>query len=212
MIKHDGGGISLMRGAAAIVALIAWAGLLIQTAVTYSMTGSWWSTLAALLWYFTVLANLLVAIVFSGVALDVPKFRSASLMAGTTLAMMLVGVVYRLLLQNLFELTPWGKVADTLQHAVTPVLTVAYWFVIAKKGRLRWRDPLLWAVFPLAYLVYALLRGAVTHRYPYPFINCNVLTAGQVVTNVIAISACFLVCGYLFVWLDRMAGRNGAQH
>ena len=37
--------------------------------------------------------------------------------------------------------------------------------------RLTFRRALVWVVFPMAYLAYSLVRGAITGWYPYPFLD-----------------------------------------
>jgi hypothetical protein len=56
---------------------------------------------------------------------------------------------------------------------------------------------------PLAYFPYALARGALDGRYPYPFIDVGTLGWARVLGNAAAIAAAFLIAGYALVWLDR---------
>ncbi len=62
--------------AAAAIALIGWVGLAVQFSATFEQSGSLAETVWILLRYFTILTNLLVAIVFTGIALGKPAFRS----------------------------------------------------------------------------------------------------------------------------------------
>ena len=93
----------IARMAAAIVALVALAGLVVQFAATLDQTGSVAGTLWTLLRYFTVLTNLLVALAFGWVAIGGrPHPRR---LAGVMLAILLVGIVYGLLLRGLLTLS-----------------------------------------------------------------------------------------------------------
>ena len=200
---------AMRRLGAALIAAAAWVGLGIHLEAQLSASGS----LPAAVWmlggYFTVLANLVVALAFSGLALG--WRASPRTVAGVTLAIVLVGAVYAILLQGLRELTAGAALANLLLHQLTPVLVPLYWLVFVRKGDLRWRDPLLWAAFPLAYLAYALLRGTVEGHFAYPFIDLAAEGARQVGINVAAIALCFLIAGWLLVWLDRLlAGRGRA--
>jgi hypothetical protein len=199
------------RTAAALLALITWAGLAIQFHATFALAGSFGSTMAVLLWYFTITTNLLVAIVFTGIALGRESFAGSSLLGGTTLYILLVGVIYNLLLHGLQELSGGSAIANILLHMVTPILVPIFWLIFAKKGELTRRDPLLWAIYPLAYLFYALIRGEVTHRYPYPFMNVNELGVGRTSVNALLIAVAFLVASWLFVWLDSVLSRRIPQ-
>ena len=116
---------------------------------------------------------------------------------------MLVGIVYNLLLRGLLELSGGAKLADHLLHEVVPLLVPLFWLFLAPKGRLTGRDAVWWAAHPLAYLIYALVRGAVDGKYPYPFLNVAKLGGLQVAINCLLIGIGFLVASYGFVWLDR---------
>lgn len=200
-MKRDG----LTRLTAAAIAMAALAGLGVQAAVLYAENHSAASTLWVLLRYFTILANLLVAAVFARAAAG---SRRVSLLAGTVLCIALVGVVYGLLLHGSMELSGGSAWANALLHFATPAEAVLWWLALAPKRGLKWRDPLLWALFPLGYLGYALARGAWERQYAYPFLDVPLLGWPRVAANALAIAACFLACGYLMVWAAIRAGRQ----
>jgi len=189
------------RSVAALIALITWAGLAAQFHATFALVDSLGSTLAVLLWYFTITTNLLVAVVFTGIAIGREPFAHPSLLGATTLSILLVGVIYGLLLQ---ELSGGSAIANVLLHMVTPILVPIFWLIFIPKGKLNRRDPLLWAIYPLAYLFYALICGEFTHRYPYPFMNVKELGWGRTILHAFLIAACFLGASWLFVWLDSL--------
>ena len=101
--------------------------------------------------------------------------RAPNLLSAATLYIATVGVTYTLLLSHLFsfEGLPW--LADRLLHYVIPLAFVAYWMIFVPKGTLRWTAPLVWLIYPLAYLAVSLVRGAHSGWYPYPFINVATL-------------------------------------
>ncbi|MBH1997737.1 MAG: Pr6Pr family membrane protein [Sphingomonadaceae bacterium] len=193
------------RIAAGIIALVAMAGLTIQYDATYAQTGSIGATLWTLLRFFTILANIPVALLFG--AIMVGRQPNPKLIAGVTLAILLVGIVYGLLLRGLLDLSGGALLADTLLHKVTPVMAPLWWIAFAPKGRLDRTCPWLWAIFPLAYLPYALVRGAIEGTYAYPFINVARLGIGAVMVNAVLIALGFLLAGYALVWLDRRMAR-----
>ena len=189
------------RAAAALVALSAAAGLAIQYRATHATTESVGATLWILLRYFTVLTNIAVALAFGALACGVRV--SARRIGGVTMAILLVGVIYGLLLRGLLSLSGGALLADTLLHQVTPVLAALWWIACAPKGRLDRRDPWWWAAFPALYLPYALLRGVAEGVYAYPFINVATLGVATVMVNASLIAAAFLAAGFALVWLDR---------
>ena len=199
------------RTAAGFISLIAWTGLVIQLRATFGQTGSVFQSLWTILLYFTVLTNFLVAIVMAGIAFGIRAFRSATLLSGSTLAIILVGVTYSLLLHGLLHLSGGAKLANIIMHYVVPVFVPLYWLVFSPKGELKRRDPLLWSIFPLAYLPYALVRGAIEKKYPYPFIDLAKLGWPDTLLNATAIAIGFLVAAFAMLALDIWWGRRPAQ-
>lgn len=199
----------IARLAAAVLALIAWLGLALQFETSLRQQGSIASTLWIMLLYFTILTNLAVALLFTGIAAGRPRDGAPRLVGWITLAILLVGIVYALLLRGTAELSGNAATADVLLHQVTPVLVPLYWLAFTPKGALTVRHPVLWAAYPLAYFAYALARAALDGRYPYPFINAARLGWAQVAVNAATIAAGFLAAGYVLVALDGgLARRN----
>lgn len=193
----------------ASVAFAAWAGLILQFARVLARLGDPLLTLWRMLIFFTVISNLAVAIAFTLMLLGVQRMRNPRLLAGLALTMMLVGIVFELLLRGLNHHSDMLKVVnESIQHDLVPVLSVAAWIVLAEKGRMKARDPWLIALFPIGYLVYALIRGLLTDVYAYPFINPDKIGWTGVWTYVLAISAVFLLVGHGMVMLDGWLGRR----
>ena len=199
------------RIAAALIALVCWFALAVQFRATFGQNASVTETLWILLRFFTVLTNLLVAIVMTGIAFGLPRSDSPSLLGFVTLAIALVGVVYMTLLRGMLELSGGALLADTLLHKVVPILVPAYWLLWGRKGGLGWRDPVIWCIYPLGYFVYALVRGSIEGRYAYPFIDLAALGPARVALNAVLIAAAFLAAGFAFVWLDGTLARRRAR-
>jgi hypothetical protein len=206
---------SITSGAARIsagaIALIGWAGLATQFSATFHLTGSLADSLWVMLRYFTILTNLLVAVVLTGIALGRSAFGSPTLLGGATLAIILVGIIYSLLLRGLMELSGGAMLADFILHDVVPVLAPLFWLFFAPKRALRIRDPLLWSLYPLFYVAYALARGAAENRYAYPFIDVGRIGWLQTGSNCLLIMLGFLAAGFALTWLDRLLGRRLRQ-
>ena len=188
------------------MALVAWGGLVVQFEASWRLTGSALSAAWVMLRYFTVLANLVLAAVFSIIALV--GRPSPRLLGGAVIAIVLVGIVYGVLLRGLVELSGGALLADTLLHKVTPVLALVYWVVFAPKAGLRAGDPLVWALFPLGYFIYALVRGRCEGIYAYPFIDVAHLGWARVTVNGLAIAAGFLLAGSGLVLVGRVLDRS----
>lgn len=190
----------MVRVAAGAVALICWAGLAIRFSATYGNYDAV-ETTWILLRYFTVITNLLLAIAMTMVALG--KRLSPFILGGLTLAILLVGVVYALLLQGLTHLSGGAVWADILLHKLSPPAMALWWLFFAPRGQLRWTAPALWAVYPVLYFAYAILRAMHGDKYPYPFMDVGKLGWSQTLLNVGGIAMAFLIAGALLVWIDR---------
>jgi hypothetical protein len=198
------------RTAAAIVALAGWIGLGVQLDASIAMAGSAGAAIVVMLRYFTVIGNLLSALLFSAVALGSRRAASPFLLGGITLAMLLIFIVYALLLAGLVALSGGASIADLLLHKVAPALGALWWLVFGPKAGLRWRDPLRWALLPLAYFAYALVRGGIEGVYAYPFLDVAALGWGRVLTTAVILASAFLVGGVLLVSIGRLLTRRAA--
>ena len=193
---------------ASLIALIVWVGLAVQFSAVIEQNGSVTETLWVLLRYFTILTNLMAALVLTGIALGKTTFGSPVLLGGLTISMVFVGLIYILFLRGLLELSGGAKLADFILHYVSPVLVLLFWLVFAPKGTQRNSNPLLWVIYPLAYGIYALARGAADGKYAYPFIDVAQIGWLQAATNILLMALSFLAAGFVMVWLDRLLGRR----
>lgn len=191
----------MARIAAAIIALVCWTGIGIQFSASFGHTHDLLATVWNLARFFTIISNLAVAVTMTAVALD--KRASPMVLGGLTLAILLVGIVYATLLRGLHPLSGPGLVANYLLHDVSPIAMAAYWLFFVPRRRLRWSAPWWWVLFPVAYFAYALVRGQLDHRYPYPFIDVGGLGGQQVALNAAGIAMAFILAGFALVWIDR---------
>jgi hypothetical protein len=158
--------------------------------------------------FFTILTNILTALVFTAVALQ-PKegwgqwLRRPSVQAATAVYIAIVGMVYQLLLRRLWNPQGAQWVADVLLHSILPVGYVLYWLLFAPRAGLSWRDAVTWLTYPGVYLVYILARGAVSGLYPYPFVDVKVLGYAGVLARSAGFLVVFLGMGLLVVAVGR---------
>ena len=78
-----------------------------------------------------------------------------------------------------------------------------WWLFFAPKAKLRWSSAFWWTVYPLVYFAYALARGRIDGRYPYPFMDVGKLGWVQTVLNAAGIAMAFILAGLALVWVDR---------
>lgn len=198
-----------MRVGAAALSLLAWVALLLQLGLSlrlvHAQGGTAIDALVIFLGYFTILSNLFVALTAGAVALA-PDSRLASpmLRGCATTAIVVVGLGYHLLLRQIWDPHGWQWVADNLLHYAVPIVALAHWLWFPPQVRLPKRAPLLWALYPVAYLAYALVRGEWIDAYPYPFIDVPSLGYPRVFANAAGLMLVFLAAGALL----RLAARR----
>ena len=194
------------RIAALILGLIAFPALSIRFAVSLEQAGSVPGALWSMLRFFTIIGNLLTAILLFGVAMGSRAASHPRRIAGLMLLMGLIGIVYALLLRTTENLTGPAGTANMLLHYIAPPAVALYWLIFAPKGKLTYTDPLRWALLPVAYLAYAIGRAQLDGRYPYPFLDVARHGWAQVGLTTSMIAAAFIVAGLLVVWIDRRLG------
>lgn len=194
-----------MRIAAAVIALIAWAGLAAQFGVTHAAGYPVGEAAWILLRFFTILTNLLVAVTMTALAFG--RTISPTWIGGIMLAILLVGIIDATLLSGMPQLAGAAGLADVLLHKATPLLVPAWWLAFAPKGRLRPRDPLIWALYPLVYFTYALVRGGLDGKYAYSFIDVVQHGWPPVLLTAALIALAFVAAGFGLVLIDRRLAR-----
>ncbi|MFI7600916.1 Pr6Pr family membrane protein [Actinoplanes sp. NPDC049681] len=169
------------------------------------------ATVTGLLPYFTIQSNVAYG-VFAAWTVFRDRPTPPALKGAVTLYVSITGLVYHLVLANPasgFSMGPVHRnlaeaIGNQLLHTVVPLIAVADWLVFDERRRFRWRYAVYWLAFPLAYLAFALLRGLVTHTYPYPFIDVGDLGYGGVALSTLFFAVAFWLLGLAFVAIDRL--------
>jgi hypothetical protein len=163
--------------------------------------------------YFTIQSNLLAA----GTALTLMQapdrdgrvwrvFRAAALVGMTV-----TFVVYMILLRPIVMLHGFAKLTDIGFHYIAPVLTVAGWLWFGPWPRLDAATVVRHLIWPVAYLVYVLVLGAISGWYPYPFMNVSTLGYARVLTNSLIVSLLLFGVAAAYKTIDERRGRGRAQ-
>jgi hypothetical protein len=119
--------------------------------------------------------------------------------------MSITGIVFTLLLSNTDVDTAIHWV-NTVVHELMPLVLLADWLVTPPAARLQLRQGLVWLSFPLVWIVYTIIRGAIVNRYPYPFLDPANGGYGSVAVYCVAILFAMLVVSGITVGLANAAG------
>ncbi len=205
-----------------IIAVLAWSAVTLQifltTRIVMDAGLSLMDGIVKTLSYFTVLTNLLVAVVVTASVLrgnsDTFVTRPGT-MSATAVYILVVGLIYSLVLRALWQPTGLQLAVDVALHDVIPILYVLYWLLFVPKGTLRWTQPVYWLIYPLAYIAYTLLRGGLGAQYPYPFVDVSALGYSAVFANIAMLLVMFLVLSLIVIAIDhlivRLRSRQGMR-
>ncbi|MDQ6702595.1 MAG: Pr6Pr family membrane protein [Pseudomonadota bacterium] len=198
------------RGCAAVIAGLGWFGLgvqlyfNIQDALVKNLPVA--GHLLDYFSFFTIETNLLVALVLTIFCArpQAERFLTRpSVKSALVVYIIIVGVVYAVLLRNLWHPHGLQLLADLLLHDAIPFLYPFYWLAFLSKGSLRWSDPAWWLVYPVLYFLYSMLRGAAFGTYLYPFFDAAQLGFARVWVNGIVLLAAFIGLGVVLTAIDH---------
>jgi hypothetical protein len=163
----------------ALLAVLAWAGLVLQLYLWLhapaAASRSLMSMLGQFFGYFTIEANLFVAVLATIAGIGTSPAWLPSAETAATVYIAVVGLGYSLLLRHLATLHGALKLADTLLHDVVPLVYVLWWIFLARKAWQPWNNIARFLAWPILYLVGTLIAGTRTGVYLYPFVNAATL-------------------------------------
>lgn len=208
--------VSRFRAFAAAAALLEWLALVLQLYLSIQITKASGAGAWAGVWiyfgFFTTLTNLLVALALTATAWG-PRgpisryFGRPSIYTCIAMSIFVVGALYNALLRQLWHPEGWQLVADVILHDIMPVLFLLYWWFAVPKSQLHWRQLGYWLLYPAAYFLYVLARGALNGWYPYPFLDVSALGYAQVWVDGVAVLLAFVAVAALLIALGRWQAR-----
>jgi hypothetical protein len=196
--------------------LVAWFALVVQFTISILAAEAKGDSLAfvliQLISFFTILTNILAAKSLT-IQLFAPEsywgrfFSKPSVQTAITSYMTILGLVYWAVLRNTWKPQGWFKVADELLHTINPLLFIIYWLAFVPKSSLVYKHVLNWLWYPLIYLIYIIVRGAICHRYPYYFVDVDVMGYSRVLIHCLALLLLFTAMSVFFVWIGHLIAR-----
>ena len=187
-------------------ALIAWVVLSLRF-IDMLIIGEYSSiaeTLFVYLGYFTVWANVLIALAFTAPLLNPDRkladfFMRPAVRAALATYILMVSVVYHMLIVPYWNPQGFTWLTATGLNTVMPILYIIDWLFFAEKRPIFYKHLPYWLIFPTVYGVTSIIRGLFTNVYPYPFLNVAELGIGDVLFNMFGLVAVFAVVGPIFI-------------
>lgn len=156
--------------------------------------------------FFTVQSNIISGVTSAQLARDPDRdgrswraVRLASLFGITV-----TGIVYATVLAKVHEPNGWQETfTNDVFHYIVPIMMVAGWVLFGPRPRIEVRTMGLAILWPVLWVVYTLIHGAITSWYPYPFVDVISHGYALVFVNAVLVVVVLLVVTVLF-WLgDR---------
>lgn len=155
--------------------------------------------------FFTILTNICAVLIYAARLFPGRLNFFASQLSRATIAVCIaiVGLVYATVLAKIWAPEGLFWLCNVLLHYAAPVIYLFWWALAGRKGGLGWSDTPKMLVFPVAYLVYALMRGQLTGIYPYPFLDAGALGSSKVAVNAACVAALFFAFSLIAIGFDR---------
>lgn len=168
-----------------------------------------WERLLDWVTYFTILSNVVVAIVLTMLIARPSVFGRQdatgavwrALRLDSVLMITITGLVYNLLLAEAGK-SGWDLLSNTLLHWVVPLLTPIVWIIAGPRGLITLRTIGLAMVLPLLWAGFAVVRGLTVGAYPYPFLDIEANGLPSVLAFVSVILVVAVVLGLVLMAVD----------
>jgi hypothetical protein len=180
----------------------------ILTAVSYQLINAGGAKgVVNLFSFFTVLSNLIGMVVWAMMVArggQPATARFAWWRGAALLYLATTGIVFAVLLSDVSVglLQPW---INFILHQLVPAAFILDWLIDGPRHRIARGAAAKWAMFPLGYLAYTLVRGELTTPawYPYPFVNVTEHGYGGVLVNSVVLLVAFLAASAALWWLTN---------
>ena len=185
----------------AVLAVLAWFALAAQLYIILRYrTASVGATLVQYFSYYTILTNIMIAWVCTVLFIRREDTSGRKKVLTAILVYILtVGLTYNLILRSLWKPEGLQLLADNLLHSIIPLLYLVFWLIFVKKHTLQWNNFLPWLIYPLLYLIYVMIRGAIFGVYPYPFIDVAQIGYPKALLNAVMVTGVIVIFSLLSV-------------
>lgn len=154
--------------------------------------------------YFTIQSNLIVLAAAIMLAwrprFDSPVWRVVRL--DSLLGIVITGLVYAIVLAPQVHLTGAAEVATIGFHYISPWAALAGWLLFGPRPRMTWATVGAAFGWPLLWLVYTFVHGALSGWYPYPFLDVVEIGLGAAIRNAFVVLVIGVMLALAFKALD----------
>jgi lysylphosphatidylglycerol synthetase-like protein (DUF2156 family) len=162
-----------------------------------------------MLGYFTIQSGLLVLAVFISLLVNQlrgtpekafsPKVRGAVL-----LYIIITSLIFMVLLNGTFETHGLNKIVLYINHLGTAVLLMIDNIISIRPRTYKWPLLFWWLIYPIVYLIFAIIEGVFFDRFRYYFLNFNELGFGYFIRVVLLLVLVFVVIGSFIIFINKV--------
>ena len=163
--------------------------------------------------YFTIQSNLMVliwltiAIIYNNRE-NKPKILGAIPRGAVTVYITVTFLIFAIILAPGYIPQGLALYTNTISHYILPIAFIIDWAFTETEKKYEWRYDVYWLIYPILYLIYTLVRGAITNFYPYFFLDLNVLSVIELVVYVIGLIILFLILGAIYIFANRIQNKR----
>jgi hypothetical protein len=192
----------MKKGFTILVALLTWFAVIMQyVLMIQNRTADVAETTIRFFSFFTILTNIIVAIFFTNNFYS--KTLNSSKLTAVTVYITIVGLVYQVILRQTWKPEGMQFIVNELLHTLIPLMVIIFWCMYAVNRLTPYSRIAKWAIYPLLYLVYVLIRGKFSGFYPYPFIDVTNLGMEKTLINAAMILVLFIAIAAIFLFIGK---------
>ncbi len=163
--------------------------------------------------FFTILTNILVALYFTTKVFHLSRFpfnlfRKKGALTAITAFIFIVGLVYQVVLRNIWTPTGLQFIVDELLHTVIPLFVLFYWYLNSTDSATTIKSLMKWLLYPIFFLLFVLIRGHFSGYYPYPFLNVTEIGYQKTFANVGIIFGVALTVMSVLLTIEKIIIKN----
>lgn len=119
------------------------------------------------------------------------------------LGVFVTGIIYLVVLGPVAQAHGLEIISHIGLHYLVPLLVFVGWVVVGPRGRCGPREALLALIWPLAWFGWTYLYGAITGRYPYPFVDVRMGGYAPTLVRSVCVLVVLLLLALVAVMVDR---------
>lgn len=196
----------------AFFSILCWFTVILQLIlILINRQSSIFETLVRYFTFFTILSNILVALVFTSEWLQsnlLKFFAKSNTQIAIAVYIFVVGFVYNTILRFIWRPKGLDKLADELLHLVIPIAYILFWYFKFSKQIINYNSIIGWLLFPIIYIIVVMIRGYFSDYYPYPFLNVSDLGIIKVFYNTIYMTLFFVIVSFVFYKINNFKVRK----